>query len=193
MDEAMNFPHYFPVIEKIKGKIYKMARPAIPHSRAKVSINRILGNHFYGRECEFFDEPQVQLGENEVAPDACVVCDPSKVTETKIIGAPDLVIEILSPSTGKKDRTEKRILYGEHGVKEYWMIEPKIGSVEIWLLHLNGTELKLHDTVYLQSEEVKGNLIKYGGQNMITEEFTSPTFPDLTIQLSELFNYLGNP
>ena len=192
MDNVMNFPNYFPTIESIKGKIYKMARPAIVHSWAGVSINRILGNYFYGKKCRLFNEPQVQLGENEVAPDACVVCDATKVTETKIVGAPDLVIEILSPSTGKKDRTDKRILYGEHGVKEYWMLEPKIGSVEIWVLPPNGNELVFHDSVYFQSEETKSDLIKYGGQNMIVEEFTSATFPDLTIQLSELFNYLVN-
>jgi len=190
MDDVMKFPGYFPVIEKIKGKIYKMARPAIPHIRAGTAIFGILIPYFRGRKCEFFIEPQVQLGEDEVAPDACVVCDPSKVHDAKIVGAPDLIIEILSPSTGKKDRTDKRILYGEHGVKEYWMIEPKVGSIEIWLLLANEAKLELHDSVYFQSEETKNDLIKYGGENMIVEEFTSPTFPDLTIRLSELFYYM---
>jgi len=191
MDDAMNFPSYPTVIEKIKGQIYKMARPAISHSRAGRNIKSIFHLHFRGKECEFFDEPQVQLGENEVAPDACVVCDPSKVTETKIVGAPDLVIEILSPSTAKKDRTDKRILYGEHGVREYWIVDPKSGSVEIWLLLPNERRLDLHDSAYFQSEETKKDILKYGGANMIVEEFTSPTFPDLTIKLSELFDYLS--
>jgi len=187
-----NLPDYPYVIEKIKGKIYRMARPAIPHIKVGTAIVGILYHHFRGKKCEFFLEPQVQLGEDVVAPDACVVCDLSKVQYAKIVGAPDLVIEILSPSTGKKDRTEKRILYGEHGVKEYWIIDPKSGSVEIWLLPPDATKLELHDSAYFQTEADKNNLAKYGGQNMITEDFTSPTFPDLTVKLSELFEYMNN-
>jgi len=190
MDHVMEFPGYLPVIETIKGKIYKMARPAIPHIQATTNIYRILGNYFYGKDCKFFAEPQVQLGENEVAPDACVVCDPSKVRKTKIVGAPDLVIETLSPSTGRKDRIDKRVLYGEYGVIEYWIVDPRSGSVDIWLLPENGIELVLHDSAFFQSEEDKNDLIKYDRQHLIVEEFTSPTFPDLTIQLSELFDYL---
>lgn len=187
MDVAINLPNYNYVIEKIKGEIYKMARPSISHIRASRSVFRILDNHFVGTSCEFFPEPQVQLGADEVAPDACVVCDPSKIMETKIVGAPDLIIEILSPSTRKKDIEKKQPLYEEHGVKEYWTIDPKAGVVEVRVL----TEGKYKNTIYpLLSEHDKEELTMYGRHNEIIEEFTSPTFPDLTVKLSELFDYM---
>jgi len=192
MDDAMTMtlPSYPRVIEMIKGQIYKMARPAISHVRASRSIFRILDNHFQGKKCEFFPEPQVQLGDDEVAPDACVVCDPSKVTKTKIVGAPDLVIEILSPSTRRKDMEAKHPLYEEHGVKEYWMIEPVSGDVTIYSLLENGKYNNPPRTYPLLSEEDKTNMARDGLHYLIIEEFTSPLFPELTIKLSELFEYL---
>jgi len=69
-----------------------------------------------------------------VQPDICVVCDLSKLDEFGCCGAPDMIVEILSPSTTKKDITEKFILYEEHGVKEYWIVYPKDKSVQVFLL-----------------------------------------------------------
>jgi Uma2 family endonuclease len=65
-------------------------------------------------------------------PDIVVYCDRSKLTEAGARGAPDLVVEILSPSTSKKDLNEKFDLYERHGVREYWVVDPGNESIQVW-------------------------------------------------------------
>lgn len=67
-------------------------------------------------------------------PDLVVVCDGTKIVEEGVHGAPDFVIEILSPSTAWRDQTQKRDLYGKHGVREYWIINPEAREVTAWNL-----------------------------------------------------------
>ncbi|MDP3178977.1 MAG: Uma2 family endonuclease, partial [Spirochaetaceae bacterium] len=66
-----------------------------------------------------------------VQPDIVVFCDRSKLTEADARGAPDLVVEILSPSTSKKDQHEKLSLYEKHGVREYWVVDPGNRSIRV--------------------------------------------------------------
>ena len=73
-----------------------------------------------------------------VQPDILVFCDRSKLTEKGARGAPDLVVEILSPSTSKKDLNEKFRLYEKHGVREYWVVDPGNKSVQAWRLGADG-------------------------------------------------------
>jgi len=73
-----------------------------------------------------------------VQPDICVVCDLSKLDERGCCGAPNMIVEILSPSTGKKDMNEKFALYEEHGVKEYWIVYPNDKAVHVFLLQEDG-------------------------------------------------------
>ena len=73
-----------------------------------------------------------------VQPDICVVCDPAKLDYRGCIGAPDLIVEVNSPSTSKLDLQEKFLLYQEHGVQEYWIVFPKDKSVTVFLLQPNG-------------------------------------------------------
>ena len=152
--------------ELINGFI-KMMSPAPSATHARVSKNitwhlesAVRGNKF---RCEVFYAPfDVRLPENGetaadkiytvVQPDICVVCDPSKIDELGCIGAPDMIVEIVSPSTAKKDITEKFNLYEESGVKEYWIVYPKDKAVQVFLLQNNG---KYDDgTLY----ELKGNV-----------------------------------
>ena len=189
MEHVMKFPDYPYVIEKIKGVIHQMARPATNHIKTGANLSFLFMRHFWGRECEFFPEIDVRLGENSVSPDACVVCDLSKVNDMRIVGAPDLVIEILSPSTKKKDEKDKFQLYEEHLVREYWLVDPKSGSVQIWVLS-DENKFVLTTTVAFISEDEKEKLREHNYDHLIIEEFTSTIFPDLTIQLSELFDYL---
>ncbi|MDR1734919.1 MAG: Uma2 family endonuclease [Oscillospiraceae bacterium] len=67
-------------------------------------------------------------------PDIFVVCDTDKLTENSCDGAPDFIAEILSPSTGRKDRLLKMNLYLEAGVREYWIISPEYSIVETYVL-----------------------------------------------------------
>jgi len=73
-----------------------------------------------------------------VQPDICVICDLSKIDERGCCGAPDMIVEILSPSTGKRDMTEKFVLYEESGVKEYWIVYPDSKAVTVFLLQDDG-------------------------------------------------------
>jgi Uma2 family endonuclease len=73
-----------------------------------------------------------------VQPDICVICDLSKLDTRGCCGAPDMIVEILSPSTLKKDVTEKFALYEESGVKEYWIVHPNDKAVTVFLLQEDG-------------------------------------------------------
>lgn len=75
---------------------------------------------------------------NIVQPDISVVCDPEKLDKKGCLGAPDLVIEIISPTTYRKDRMEKFFLYEQMGVKEYWIVSPDDRIVEVFLLGKDG-------------------------------------------------------
>lgn len=109
--------------------------------------------------------------ENIVEPDLFIVCDPSKINKRGCIGAPDFVVEILSPSTRKKDATLKKDLYEEYGVGEYWMISWQERMVHINILNKNGQ-------YQAQSPAVEGQVI-------------SPRdFPHLKIDLEVLFKEL---
>jgi Uma2 family endonuclease len=73
-----------------------------------------------------------------VQPDICVVCDPAKLDDKGCLGAPDLVVEVLSPSTGKRDLNEKFDLYEAAGVKEYWVVYPDSKALNVFILQPEG-------------------------------------------------------
>jgi len=138
--------------ELINGFI-KMMSPAPRPIHAEVSFN--ISGLLWGivkrnkGRCKVFPAPfDVRLPKNGetaddridtvVQPDICVICDLSKLDERGCCGAPDMIVEILSPSTFKKDVTEKFTLYEESGVKEYWIVHPKDKAVTVYLLQENG-------------------------------------------------------
>ena len=137
--------------ELINGFIHMMSAPRDIH--AKVSFN-ILGNLWAVLQenkgkCQVrsapFDVRFPKNGETAddkiytvVQPDICVICDLSKLDERGCCGAPDMIIEILSPSTSKKDQTKKFDLYEEHGVKEYWIVHPSDKTINVFILQGNG-------------------------------------------------------
>ena len=80
-----------------------------------------------------------------VQPDISVICDPDKIIEKGCLGAPDLIIEILSPSTAKKDMHEKFQLYEKQGVKEYWIVDPGNKYIRVFHLQIAGKESGNYD------------------------------------------------
>ena len=82
------------------------------------------------------DEPDNEI-KTVVQPDLLVVCDKSKIDSRGLKGAPDFIIEILSPGSAVKDMKEKLALYEKHGVKEYWVIHPDETVIEVFLLQKN--------------------------------------------------------
>ena len=124
--------------EIIDGVAYNMSpAPKVKHQRISRNITWAIGkNASKLKGCEFFEAPtDVVLDEyNIVQPDLFIVCDESKIKEDNIRGAPDLIIEIISPSTAYKDTKIKKDLYERFGVKEYIIVFPDLFLVERYVL-----------------------------------------------------------
>ena len=123
--------------ELINGTAYNMTpAPSFKHQAIAGTMYRILGNKLSGKRCVVGIAPlDVVLSDHDVVqPDVIVVCDRKKITVANIQGAPDLVVEVLSPSTALKDKREKKALYEKYGVKEYVIIDPTESYVERFIL-----------------------------------------------------------
>lgn len=141
--------------EVLEGQIISMAPSPLPeHQDISMQLSIEFGSYVRGKNCKAFAAPiDVYLFEdankewmddrvrNWLIPDLIVVCDPNKIKRNKIIGAPDLVIEIISPSSAKIDRMDKRLAYQQAGVNEYWIIDPANQIVEVYLLKGQSLEL----------------------------------------------------
>ncbi len=132
--------------ELIDGVAYAMSpAPGISHQRISRILTRTIDTYLIGKKCELFAAPfDVRLSEQGhisdnyvdtvVQPDIVVVCDKEKLDDRGCNGAPDLIIEITSPSTGKMDLTVKFDLYERSGVKEYWIVHPEEKTVMLFKL-----------------------------------------------------------
>lgn len=124
--------------EIIEGKAFYLGPPApiLEHQSVAGDFFGILREKLKGQKCTPFISPVdvVFSDTNVVQPDVVVVCDPSKLQKTHIHGAPDIVIEVLSPSTALKDKREKKVLFEKYGVKEYIIVHPGDSFVEYYQL-----------------------------------------------------------
>lgn len=123
--------------EMIDGRAVMMApRPAVRHGWVATNIFLIFRRYLKKKRCvPFIDGYDVHLDKNTtLVPDAMIVCDRDKIKEDGIYGAPDLVVEVLSPSSTVRDKTVKKAIYERAGVKEYWIVDPLSKSIEVWLL-----------------------------------------------------------
>lgn len=165
-------------LELIKGKIFKMS-PA-PSSDHQIIFGTIFSSlHYYlrGKPCKVFSAPyDVRLKKRSsdnldiltvVQPDVCVICDPSKIDSRGCLGAPDIVLEILSPGNNKKELQNKYEVYEEAGVLEYWIIHPG------------------------EKTFLKYNLVdnKYQASKLLTigDKITTPILPGFVLTLDEVF------
>jgi Uma2 family endonuclease len=133
----------FPEGEKweiINGIPHLQAQPTIEHQEIAAEIITQIRTFLRGKPCRVIPEPAVWLKEmadttkDYVIPDIAVVCDPNKIIAEGIIGAPDWVVEIISPSTEEWDRHDKLRKYRLSGVREYWIVDPK-GFVSVHKLN----------------------------------------------------------
>ena len=137
--------------ELIDGFIYIMSAPVRVHARISAKINYLFTTFVVKKrgKCHIYYAPfDVRLpieGSNEddqiynvVQPDICVVCDLTKLDQRGCIGAPDLIVEVLSPSSTKKDWNFKFNLYEKAGVREYWIVSPKAKTINVFLLQPDG-------------------------------------------------------
>lgn len=117
-------------VELIDGYFYDMALPTVLHQRIAGEIYRQISNFVmeHNGQCVPLMSPiDVQLDCDErtmVQPDVAIVCESEKVCSWGIYGAPEFILEVISPSTKRKDYTKKMLKYMEAGVKEYWILDP---------------------------------------------------------------------
>jgi len=131
--------------EIIHGLPVAMAAPSAFHQAMSVELSRQFSNFLLGKPCMLFTAPfDVRLNADKrddivVQPDLLVVCDRTKLGIGKnLAGAPDFIIEILSPSNSRHDQVIKSRLYEEAGVKEYWIIDQERGCVYQYILKNGG-------------------------------------------------------
>lgn len=117
--------------ELIDGQIYMMGTPSRIHQKLVGQLSRIIGNYIESNHgsCEIYPAPFAVFIEkddkNYVEPDISVICDKSKLSDRGCEGAPDFIIEIVSPSSRRMDYYKKCALYAESGVREYWIVDPE--------------------------------------------------------------------
>ncbi|MCI8934445.1 MAG: Uma2 family endonuclease [Clostridiaceae bacterium] len=173
--------------EIIDGQLVMMSpRPSVNHNRVVGNISWIFQNYLRGRKCEpFSDGVDLFLDEkNQFVPDFMVVCDPEKIHPDGVHGAPDLVVEVLSPSTAKSDKTIKKEVYAKCGVKEYWLADPSGKSLEVY--RAKGTEFVLHD-LYALHEDWELAQMTEEERAAVPTQFQCSLFHDLDILIADIF------
>ena len=160
-------------VELLKGKLFPMAAPNVNHQRISGNLYYYLRNYLNNKSCDLFTAPfDVRLPlpshrftadkiDTVIQPDLCVVCDENKLTKQSCVGAPDLIVEILSPGNSRREMKDKFELYEEAGVLEYWVVDPERKVVFVY--HLDNDSNKyvaqlptLTDTDVLESSIFEG-------------------------------------
>ncbi len=169
-------------VELIKGKIFKMSpAPNTKHQRISSRLHVTFFNFLENKTCDVFSAPfDVRLYDSKksqkankevftvVQPDLCVICDREKIDEKGCIGAPDLIIEILSLGNSKKEMKLKYELYEESGVQEYWVVYPYEENLLKFVLN-DKQKYELHQI--FNTEDIA----------------TSFVFPQLEVNLEKVF------
>ena len=132
-------------IELIDGYPTMLSSPNRAHQKAIMELSAHLYGFLKGKKCEVYPAPfgvrplegkddRPEDVDTVVEPDITVVCDPDKLDDIGCKGAPDLIMEVLSPSNQRHDRVTKFNLYQRAGVREYWMVDPNQKSVQTFVL-----------------------------------------------------------
>lgn len=169
--------------ELIDGKLIMMSpRPTVNHNFVSENIHAIFYNYLKGKKCvPFGNGTDLYLTKKDRF---VIVCDIKKIKPNGVYGAPDLVIEVLSPSTAKNDRGYKKSVYEKSGVQEYWIVSPSEKSVEIY--RSNGNEFIFHD-VYSVYADWMLEQISEAERAAVVTQFKCCLFDDLDISLNDIF------
>ena len=162
-------------VELLKGKILEMSAPSPIHQEISGNLQGALFVFLKNSRCKLYTAPFdvrfPQKGESQVytvvQPDLCVVCDLEKIDSKGCVGAPDLVVEILSPGNSKKEMKSKFALYQEEGVREYWIVDPERELVFVYV----ADNKKFKPTIPIADDYVYSTI-----------------FPDFKIHTSDLFH-----
>lgn len=166
-------------VELIRGKLMKMRAPNRKHQEISGELLVQFKQYLRNKVCKVYSAPfDVRIprpgkrGNQEIVtvvqPDLCVICDPDKLDEKGCIGAPDLVVEILSPGNSRKEVRIKFELYEEVGVKEYWIINSEEQNIAVFVLQEDG---------------------RYGGARLFTsgDQIAATAVPGFLLKINELF------
>jgi len=158
--------------EVIDGQLYLSPAPSWSHQRLLVKLTLVLGNHIYGHQLgEVVQAPTgvVLDEENGVEPDLLYISNERRhiISDRGVEGAPDLIVEVLSPSTAARDRGIKMRRYAAAGVAHYWMLDPLLPALHAYRLGAQGYEL----------------IGVYGPGSTFRPEL----FPDLEISIDDLY------
>ncbi|MBI5914930.1 MAG: Uma2 family endonuclease [Bacteroidetes bacterium] len=165
-------------IELLRGKIHKMAAPSRRHQGISFTIAREIAIALKHSPCKAYTAPfDVRLTRTKnnkqvktvVQPDLCVICDITKLDDRGCSGAPELIIEIISPGNSKTEMKDKFELYQEAGVLEYWIVSPIEKTVQVFKLNDEGIYIGL-------APKVEDDLL------------TTTIIPNLEIDLMEVFS-----
>ena len=173
--------------ELIGGKVVAMSpSPRWNHMAVSGNIFGIFRNYLKGKKCTpIQDGFDLYLDDdNQFVPDFMVVCDPDKIKPDGVHGAPDLVVEVLSPSTAKNDKTHKKDVYARCGVQEYWLVDPSGKTIEAY--RLSGADLVLHDVYALHADWELAQMSEAEKAAVVTH-FKCRLFDDLDISLEDIF------
>ena len=162
-------------VELLKGKILEMSVPSPIHQEISGNLQGALFVFLKNSRCKLYTAPFdvrfPQKGESQVytvvQPDLCVVCDLEKIDSKGCVGAPDLVVEILSLGNSKKEMKSKFALYQEEGVREYWIVDPERELVFVYVAE----NKKFKPTIPIADDYV-----------------CSTIFPDFKIHTADIFH-----
>lgn len=156
--------------ELIDGQFYDMAPPSRIHQELVSELTQAIGQYIksHGGNCKVYPAPfAVNLDASDkdwVEPDISIICDANKLTDRGCSGAPDLIVEIVSPSSRRMDYITKNALYAEAGVREYWIVDPS----------------KECTTVYFFEEDAAPTIFPF------SSSIQAGIFKDLTVTVGEL-------
>lgn len=158
--------------ELIDGQMYMMAPPSRIHQRLIAQLTKTIGLHIDGKkgDCHVYPAPFAVIlfadDDAYVEPDISVICNKNKLSDRGCEGAPDFIIEIVSPSSRRMDYSKKMGLYMDAGVREYWIVDPA----------------KERTTVYHYEEDAAPTIYSFD------QPITVGIYGDLQITVSELLN-----
>ena len=172
--------------ELIGGVVMMSPRPSFNHNQVSYNIATLFANYLRGKKCTpIADGMDLYLDEdNRFVPDFMVVCDTEKLKPDGIHGAPDLVVEVLSPGTMRNDKTHKKTVYAKCGVREYWLVNPADKSVEVY--YTDRAEFVLHDIYALRPDWELAQMTEEERAALETH-FKCSLFDDLDISLEDIF------
>ncbi len=171
--------------EKINGVIYDMSpAPHFRHGIVDGNIYRIIANELKDSLCMVFMENldfkyHPEVNDDYIVPDIMVVCDRKHLKGGTYDGTPKFIAETLSPSSVMRDMTEKKDIYEQAGVEEYWIVSPKERGVQIYYLQENG-KYKLENSYILEDDKEDEH---YNGET----EISLKAFPNIKMILADIF------